>query len=86
VLPTLAILIGFAFIVAGNKFLGRNDMYRTGIATMAGGGALILAGIWMLVARERRRIRTKHQAGFDILPPTDREPQTQSSNDHSPVL
>jgi hypothetical protein len=80
VLPTLAILIGFAFIVAGNQFLGRNDMHDIGIATMTGGGALILSGIWMIVARERRRIRAKHQPGFDVLPPGARESSRHDAN------
>ena len=80
VLPTLAILIGFAFIVAGNQFLGRNDdTHVIGIATMAGGGALILSGIGMIAARERRRIR-RQQPGFDILPSKVPESSRQNSN------
>jgi hypothetical protein len=80
VLPTIAILLGFFLIVAGNQFLGRNDSYGMGIAIVAGGGALILSGLWMIVARERRRMLGRKRQGFEVVPAKQGESSAQESD------
>jgi hypothetical protein len=70
-LPLIALLVGCFLIMTGSDFLLRGGAYSDGIAAVIGGGVLIVAAVWMIVARVQRKNRAQQRHGFEVPLPED---------------